>query len=162
MQKNFGKSGFSLIETVMVIVIVGILAGLAIPRFDSFFNIKLDGAVKKLVLDIRYIQQLAVARHENYAITFNTGNNTYRGYRVLDNSPVKDPFTQAYLDPWINFNTDAQYSGITIFSADFGGLSTVIFDWQGAPSSAGSVELRCRGNSRVISLTANTARISVQ
>lgn len=162
MRNSFGKPGFSLIEVVMVIVIAGILAGLAIPRFDSFFAIKLDGAVKKMVSDIRYVQQLAVARHENYAITFNTGNNSYRGYRVLDNSPVNDPFTQQYLDPWINFNTDLQYPGITIFNANFGGVPTVVFDWQGAPSSAGSVELRCKGNSRVISITANTARISVQ
>jgi len=56
---------------------LGILAALAVPRFESFYSIKLNGAVKKVVSDIRYVQQLAVSEHTNTKIVFSAAANTY-------------------------------------------------------------------------------------
>lgn len=169
LKKILGR-GFTLIELVMVIVIVGILAGLVIPRFESFYAIKLEGAVKKVVSDIRYVQQLAVARHDDYAISFNATNETYRGFRVLDNSAIQDPFTRQSLDPWVNFITNPQYKGIDISSVNFGGTQTLRFNWQGIPqnasgtdlSSDGSLQLQSQGASRNIYVTPNTGRVRIE
>lgn len=147
----------TLIEIIMVITIVGIIAALAIPRFEPFFAIKLDGAVKKVAQDIRYTQQLAISRHENCVITFNTGTNSYN---VLCNGvAATDPFTHNALA--MNFNTDSQYGGIDITSASFTG-GALTFNWQGNASEAGSVGMNYKNNSRTISVTTNTGLVSVQ
>lgn len=161
MRRILGR-GFTMIELVMVIVIVGILAALAMPRFESFNFIKLEGAVNKAVSDLRYVQQLAVSRHDTYAVSFDPAGETYRAFRVSDNSAIQDPFSRRYLDPWVDFTADPKYGGIDIFSADFGGSPILTFDWEGVPSSGGSVQLRYRGASRIISIEPNTARVTVQ
>jgi len=55
------KLALSLVELVMVMVIIGILAVVAIPRVEVFYNIKFHAAAKKLVSDIRYAQNIAIS-----------------------------------------------------------------------------------------------------
>jgi prepilin-type N-terminal cleavage/methylation domain-containing protein len=167
---------FTLIEMVMVIVIVGILTAVAIPRFSSFYAIKLDGVAKKLVSDIRYVQQIAVAEHVNTRIVFNSAVDTYTAYKEVSPSGsgnwivLVDPFTRRSLNPWVNFVTDPKYQGINILSVNFGGTPTLRFDWQGVPqdgnganlSADGSVTLDYQDNSSTIYVTPNTGRVRVQ
>jgi prepilin-type N-terminal cleavage/methylation domain-containing protein len=170
--------GFTLIELVMVIVIVGILAGLAIPRFQSFYAIKLSGAARKVVSDLRFAQQLAISQHADSRIEFS--GNSYRGCYCNETdgacssgtctstnwSAITDPFTRAPLV--VDFNTDLQYRGINIASTNFGG--TLRFDWQGVPQNAsgapltaeGSISLSYQGNNSTIYVTPNTGRVRLQ
>jgi len=163
--------GFTLIELVMVIVIVGILTGLAIPRFQSFYAIKLTGATQKVVSDLRYVQQIAISRHTNTRLVFNAGSEIYN---AQEESPqgsgnwinITDPFTRSNLQ--VNFNTDLQYRGIDIASTNFGG--TLRFDWEGVPRNAsgapltteGSISLSYQGNNSTIYVTPNTGRVRRQ
>lgn len=158
------RKGFTLIEVVMVLVIVGILAGLAIPRFDSFYSIKLDASMKKVVSDIRYAQQIAVSRHGNCRIVFNPASDTYSAEEQLTLggpwSGIKDPFTKANLV--MNFQTDPQYKGIDIVNANFNSSNTLQFDWQGVPQAGGNATFNCQGNIRVVTVEQNTGRVRVQ
>ena len=162
--KSILRKGFTLIETVIVLVIVGILAALAIPRFDSFYSIKFEGSLKKVISDIRYVQQLAISRHENCRIIFNPGNDTYSAQEQLTAAApwnaINDPFTRASL--LMNFRTDSQYRGIDIFSANFNSSNILQFDWQGVPLSAGNVTFSYRGNSRTVSVLPNTGKANTQ
>ena len=61
-KKNKLKSAFSLPEFLIVIAILVILVGLAVPAFKSYQpNLQLSGSARNLVTDFRYAQQLAVA-----------------------------------------------------------------------------------------------------
>jgi len=160
----------------MVIVIIGILAAVAVPRFNAFYAIKLDGAMKKVRSDIRYLQQLAISRHADTRIVFNTGGNSYTaencngsGASCTAWSPAIDPFTRGSLLTY--FNSDPQYGGIDITSVVFdGGGSTLRFDWQGVPKNSagisltndGSISFEYKGNSNTIYITKNTGRVRVQ
>ena len=154
--------GFTLIELIMVLVIVGILSAITIPRFDSFFAIKLDGATKKLVSDIRYTQQLAISRHTNSRIVFNAAKDSYVAEKEVPRGSANwvnatDPFTRANLS--VNFSTHSKYRGIDIQSPVFGGGSVLGFNWQGMPQFGGSVILFYRGKSRTISVEPNTGMV---
>lgn len=158
------RKGLTLIETVMVMVIVGILVALAIPRFDSFYSIKLDGGMRKVISDIRYSQQMAVSRHANCRIVFDVGADTYTAQeQPVTNgswSGVKDPFTQANLN--MNFRTDPQYRGIDISRANFNSSNILQFNWQGAPLSGGNVVFSYQGNTRNVVVANNTGKVSLQ
>jgi type II secretory pathway pseudopilin PulG len=157
------KKSYTIIELIMVIVIVGILAASSIPRFQSFYYIKLNGAMKKVASDIRYAQQLAISRHESYNIIFNTATEAYEIRRVSDNSYATNPFSRGNFI--VNFTSDPQYNGIKIDSTSFGG--TLQFDWQGIPrngagtalSAEGSVAFSYQGNAMTINITPNTGRV---
>ena|SRR3989338_3206516 len=176
------RKAVTLIELIMVIVIVGILALTAIPRFESFYFLKLSGAMKKVASDIRYVQQLSVSRHADTRIEFNPAGNSYQTCYCNDAdgacatgdcgsanwTAISDPFTRANLQ--VNFNSDAQYGGIDISAVNFGDTQTLRFNWQGIPqdasgadlSSDGSVNFLYRGNANTIAVTPNTGRGRVE
>lgn len=158
------RKGFTLIEMVIVLVLVGIMAALAIPRFASFYSIKLDGCMKKVATDIRYSQQMAVSRHANTRLVFNVAGDTYTAEEQLSAggawSGLKDPFTRVNLI--MNFRSDPQYNGVDITAANFNSSATLQFDWQGIPVSGGSITFNYKGNSRTINVASNTGRVSLQ
>ncbi len=163
-RKQSSPTGFTILEMLIVLLIAGILATLAIPRFAVFYSLKLDAGMKKVTSDIRYAQQMAIARHGNCRIVFNPAGDTYTAQeQVVVNGSwdgIKDPFTQANLA--VNFQTDPQYKGIDILNANFNSSNTLQFDWQGIPQSGGNVTFNCRGNVRTVSVEQNTGRVKVQ
>jgi prepilin-type N-terminal cleavage/methylation domain-containing protein len=159
------QHGFSLIELVMVIVLVGILAASAVPRIESFYLARLAGAAKKTISDIRYTQQIAISRHTNSRIVFNPSTEIYTAQEEYPSASgnwtaIKDPFAGANLT--VNYKTDPQYSGINIASANFGNSSTLQFNWLGTPLSAGTAVFDYRGNTRTILVENSTGLVSVQ
>ncbi len=178
------SKGITLIELVMVIVLVGILAAVTIPRFGSFYFLKFTAAMKKTASDIRYVQQLAVSRHNDTRIEFNATGNSYQccycneadgscatGSCGSLNWPwITDPFTRGNLQ--VNFNSDPKYGGIDILpTVNFGGTSTLRFNWQGTPQNANGINLSgsdgtanfsYKGNTNTISVTPNTGRVKMQ
>jgi len=165
--RPYAKEGVTIIELVMVIVMISILAVLAIPRVDTFYAMKLEGTVKKVVSDIRYTQQLALARHENYKIIFNAGNDSYVVQRAADNSYATDPFTRTNMQ--INLSSDPQFGGVNIATTNLAS-GTLQFNWEGIPQDAtgaalseqGSVQLDYHGNSKTIYITPDTGRVRVE
>lgn len=159
----------------MIIVIVGILAVVTIPRFEVFYDIKLQGAAKKLLSDIRYIQNVALSRHTNTRIIFDETNEIYQASQcessctVSSNwTAISDPFTRS--DLIMDFRTDPQYGGVDISGVDFEGTATLRFNWEGTPQDAngsdltspGSVTLTLRGRTKAIRVTPQTGKVTVE
>lgn len=65
------EGGFTLIELIMVIVIIGILAFVAITKYPST-GISLETAAAMIRSDIRSVQALAMAKHASQTLTFNS------------------------------------------------------------------------------------------
>lgn len=76
---KFCQKGLSLIELLIIVAIIAILALVTIPFFRAFSpNLQLSGAVRDLVADLRYVEQLSVTEQIEHGIRFSATTNEYR------------------------------------------------------------------------------------
>ena len=79
--KNFqveaDSRGFTIIELIMVVVLIGILAVSIVPKFVDTSAFSLTGAAAMVAADIRYTQELAMSTNSSKTIVFTTSNNYY-------------------------------------------------------------------------------------
>jgi type II secretory pathway pseudopilin PulG len=87
------KKNLSLIELILVIGVIGVIAGFMLPMlFRQRNKASLETALHNLLFDIRLAQQLSLAKDENYeyyGIRFydDLGGGTQQGYKILRYEP---------------------------------------------------------------------------
>src|SRR5688572_7962117 len=82
MRSQSANSGFSLVELLIVVSLMGILAALAIPTMNSGTHEELQAAAQLLCGDLAYGRSLAVANNSSYRFRFQASQNRY----VLEHS----------------------------------------------------------------------------
>jgi len=145
--------GFSLVELVLVISIIGILTAISTPKVNDIIeNVREKAVVERLNEDLNYIRSMAISYHDTTWLVVDQAQNSYglyigptAGTRVL----IPDPQTG---DSFV-LDLDSAYQDVVISSVSFGGASEVSFNWWGTPSSGGTVVLN---SSRTVSLLAET------
>jgi prepilin-type N-terminal cleavage/methylation domain-containing protein len=117
------RSGFSLLELVIVLAIVGVLAVFVAPRISATQGITISAAAAQLAASIRYTQSMSMSRGQRYHINFAASS-----YQVTDmaGAPVVQPLT-------------ASTAAISVLPATLSGFNPpltggyVAFDGKGAP-----------------------------
>lgn len=71
------KEGFSLLELIMVMIIMGITLAVAIPKFTGKSSVELQVVARQVQSDIRYTQELAMSKHSKSSIAFTSGHKDY-------------------------------------------------------------------------------------
>ena len=82
-----GNKGFSLVELIMTIVIIGILAVVALPRFFSTANFDQRGFQDELLSAVRYAQRLSIATQCPVQVNINAVANRYDMYFPNNTNP---------------------------------------------------------------------------
>jgi len=154
-------SGFSLVETLIVIVLLGIVTALAIPTLQSgLAESKLAGASGEITVALEYAQLAAMTSGGQTRVTIDAANDTILVERFEISGditgadtelPENDIDSGAFAtvahpasrgkDYDIAFADEARFDGVDIASANFGGGQTVTFDAMGVPSNGGTVTL---------------------
>ena len=133
--------GFTLIEIVTTLVIIGVLSVIAAVRFTGTSTISVRGAADMIQADIRYAQEVAMAEYMAKSVIFSTGSSAY----TFSPASGMDPLGELP-------------SGVTI-SNDF----TVTFNTLGEPTAGGggSVSISADGQSKTISVTSYTGKVDI-
>lgn len=78
-QNRARLKSFSLIELLLVVVILGVIAGLAIPNFSqAYTNLQLQETAKNIAYLMRYAQSQAIIRQKVFRLDFDEPNQKYR------------------------------------------------------------------------------------
>ncbi len=132
--KSVRTSAFTLVELVLVVVILGTITSIALPRYSQFITRqRIEGASRRLQNDLDYARRRARITGTTVTVAFDATNNTYQIVGVAN--PLK-PGTPYVVD----LTGDAYQSDI--LWADFAGLPNVSFDPFGDASANGIVRLQ--------------------
>jgi MSHA pilin protein MshC len=107
MQRNIMRRelGFTIVELVAVMVIFGIIAAIAAPRFVGMDAFNARGSYSTLTSALRYAQKTAIAQRRNVYAAINTSARTVcLGYTSNCSSAVIDPATQAAYSKTLSSN----------------------------------------------------------
>jgi len=145
--ERVGVRGFTLIEVILIMVIIGILSATVIPRIDFTLptTASVDGAAYIVASDIRYVQECAMANRVSKSISFTSGNSSYT-------FPATTPSTSR-LDP----------SGQLSEGVVVGTTITFTFNSLGEPIAGGgnSVIVSGGGQTRTITVTNYTGKVTI-
>lgn len=127
-----GRSGFTLIEMLIVIVVMGLGMMIAVPRFRASDKTKVRQAATQLTADLELARAKAMARRANVRVVFNTATNSYTGYLDFDRDGVINQ-TTAERDSMMAFGTRTLPNGATFGRAgqaditNFAGAGAITF-----------------------------------
>jgi len=77
MNEQRPASGFTLVEVMIVVSILGILFSLAVPYFQPNAAARLQATAEVVAADIAFARSMAVSRGSTYMLTFDQANNRY-------------------------------------------------------------------------------------
>lgn len=155
------NSGFTLVELMIVIAIIGIMAGIAIPNFFSFLpKNRLRSATRDIVSCLQEMKLRAIKENATTVIVFDLANDRCTAF--VDNGPGAAAGNSALdaSESIIRIETLASELDIynTSFVANTGGFTA-----RGLPRNAGTVFIRY-GNTdyrRVIVNLAGNIRVEM-
>jgi prepilin-type N-terminal cleavage/methylation domain-containing protein len=170
--------GFTLIEILTVVVVIGIAAALVVPHLGTSNDQSVAAAARIVMADLIYAQNQAITTQQTIYVQFNTATGTYALMSGPPVSPIPyltNPITTSnYIETFGSGGSNG-LSNSTLTSASFDSYTVLAFDELGTPMeysaslnggvpvamTTGSIVLTSGTFSLTISIEAYTGALSV-
>ena len=116
------KAGFSLAELIIIVLILGVLSLIAVPKlqFATLRRQKADTVASKIVTDLRFTRQLAITNAAENTTGYQmnmTGGGPYNGYDIVNSETFE--IVESY-----SIDSDISCTGGNLFK--FGPLGNLL------------------------------------
>jgi len=154
-----GDDGFTLIEVLVVMVVMGVLMAIAIPSWSHYQNKQnYLGSAQLVVSEMRRIQLQAVAQETTYRVDFTVGGKTFKVYQLTDATAGTYTLTQT-----VSLPGSAATFASPAFTMKDGTASTSAWFYARGTASDGTVTLtrtNTGGHAYVINVEGLTGRVN--
>lgn len=168
--------GFSLVELLVILTIVGLVAGMMVPQLHMGQR-QADSEMRALASTVMSAQRRAVARQTNVVVSFDVNGRYVRALVDEDGDGTSDPGEHVRTTPLgehVVFGRGSAPahplgSGPVTFSKTVDGMPSVVFHRNGAASAEGGVYLTTEmatkqgdrpEDTRLLWITRATGRVS--
>jgi len=158
MSKGNTVSGFTMIEALTVVAIIGIVAALVAPDFfASMRSMRLGAAARDHVSYLRLARSTAVNESETVGAYVDTSSHSLRLFYDLNGDNLLDDADSVFFGP-IRMNSEVRY-----YSCSFPN-QTLVFRPNGSASASGILEVSSpcgSGKLYTIEVLASTGRVKL-
>ena len=161
MGKNIKEisSGFTLVELMIVVALLGIVLAIAVPSINSTLDeMKLDSAAQEIVTATHYVQSLAIKEGVEHGVQFLLLTDTFKCYRNVAGNIILNPINKKLFV--VDFAAEGHLQGIDLVSTSLTG-NRLEFSNLGEPSESGSILLGYAGFQKTITVSALLGKVSV-
>lgn len=149
------RPGFTLIEILVVVMILGLASAVIVPQLGSRDDLKTASAARMLMADLIYAQNLSIARQQMHYVKVDAVAENYTVLsEVSPETIITHPVQIAPFVVKFGASSKSALSDVVVDSVSFNGFSTIGFDEMGVPHAydatggvtaltSGSVVLRC-------------------
>lgn len=157
----FARSGFTLIEVLIVMAIIGISAAMVLPMLGSRNDLNVSAAARKVVADIAWAQNMAIATQSRWHVRFSdSGYNVAREQdgvltiveHPVDQAPMSVIFGEA--------SPETVLRGVVLGEVVFGESTHLVFDQLGTPRAG--IEGDTLGEEGTVVLQAGTRSVTIR
>ena len=129
--------GFTLIEILVVVVILGIAAAIVVPSIGSRSDLKATSAARMIMADLIYAQNRSISQQRWHWVRFDEAAETYEVLEQIDPSAVwiKHPVEASDFVVNIGPGGPKPIRDVTFDDVDFDGKVILAFDELGTPHS---------------------------
>lgn len=171
------QTGFTYLELVIVVIILGIVAVVAMPQLSSSNSNRLDIAASEIADAVDFARTESLRTKSVYGIDVNAANEQIRVYSKPAGTAVYTvyhPIDKKLYD--IQLKTNTQTAGVDLVSASFtfsNGVNSALLDFNsdGMPKytsttdymlTSGAITLSYKGQTRKVIIAPMTGRVTTQ
>ena len=144
---------FTVVELLCVLIILGIIAGIAVPRYaNTIAQNRAAALARRITIDLALAQRKAKLTGVAHKVKFPPADNKYLIPGMDDPDHPGKPY-EVYVG-------EEPYNA-TLISSDLGGDDEIIFNGYGLPDSGGTIVIAVGDYAKEITVAEQTAQVSV-